>query len=325
MKYNKKIDFQAHYLPSAYYEFLESEELFMPDGFPTPDWDEDFQKEVMEYLGIEFTFLTISSPSLYTKDKKKTCEFTRKVNEEGARIISRNPEHLGMIATMPLPYVEESIEEAIYAIHTLKADGIGLMTNYGGIYVGDKRLDPLMEVLNKEKALVILHPTEPPLNIPGVCEGMSVPAMEYFFETTRTFSNMVIHDLFERYPDIKWVLPHAGAFISILADRFESFALMLRFSNPNLGADIMKSMKHVYYDVAGFSEPKQIEMLLRNVDESHLLYGSDTPYTPIEACIGQAEALENTEKLTVSQKNKMFTENALELVPRLKEIIKLRR
>lgn len=322
MKYNQKIDFQAHYLPPTYYEFLDSQGLSMPDGFPTPEWDEEIQKELMADLGIAFALLTVSSPSLYTKDKQKTCDFARRVNEEGAQIVSRNLQQLGFIATVPLPYIEESIAETIYALDTLNADGIGLMTNYGGMYLDDSSLEPLMAELNKRKALVVLHPTEPAVVVPNVCEGMSIPTMEYFFETTRTFSNMVIHDLFERYPDIKWVLPHAGAFISILADRFDSFALMLRFQNPTLGVDILKSMAHVYYDVAGFSEPKQIEMLLRNVAVSHLVYGSDTPYTPIEACIGQTEALEDTNKLTDEEKQMVFTTNALELVPRLKNIMK---
>lgn len=320
MQYTNKIDFQAHYLPPSYYEFLESENLEMPDGFMTPEWNETIQKEGMEALGIGFALLTLSSPSLYTKDKMKTCTFARKVNEEGAMIAAKDPEHLGFIATLPLPYVEESISEAIFSLEALKADGIGLMTNYGGIYLGDERFEPLLEELNKRKALVILHPTEPGVEVPNVCEGLCIPAMEYFFETTRTFSNMVLKEVFNRYPDIKWVLPHAGAFLSILADRFESFAVLLRFADPNLDVDIMKSMQHVYYDVAGFSEQKQIEMLLQNVDVSHLLYGSDTPYTPIEACIGQTEALENTNKLTALEKDMIFTQNALELVPRLKDI-----
>ena len=115
------------------------------------------------------------------------------------------------------------------------------------------------------------------------------------------------------------MIPHAGAFLPILADRFESFALMLRFADPDRRADIMEDMAHVYYDTAGFSEKKQLEMLLRNVDESHLLYGSDTPYTDISACVGQAEALEDTEKLTEQQKRLMFTENAFALLPGLGE------
>ena len=138
-------------------------------------------------------------------------------------------------------------------------------------------------------------------------------------ETTRTFLNLVQNDTFARYPDIRWVIPHAGAFLPILADRFESFALMLRFADPDRRVDILADMAHVYYDLAGFSEPKQLAMLLRNVDETHLLYGSDTPYTDISACVGQAEALEETPKLTERQKALLFTENALTLLPDLKE------
>ena len=199
MRFNNKIDFQAHYLPDAYRQFLEGEGLYCPDGFPTPDWDEQWQQEAMEEL-------------------------------------------------------------------------------------------------NARGALVIMHPTHPAVGIPGVDEEIPLPAFEYFVETTRTFINMVQNDTFTKYPDIKWVIPHAGAFLPILADRFESFALMLRFADPDRRADIMEDMAHVYYDTAGFSEKKQIELLLKNVDESHLLYGSDTPYTDISACVGQAEALENTEE-----------------------------
>ena len=133
----------------------------------------------------------------------------------------------------------------------------------------------------------------------------------------RGLVNMVQNDTFTRYPNIKWVIPHAGAFLPILADRFESFALMLRFADPDRRADIMEDMAHVYFDAAGFSEPKQLEMLLRNVPDTHILYGSDTPYTDITACVGQAEALEQTEKLTDEQKEKLFTGNALALLPKL--------
>ena len=157
---------------------------------------------------------------------------------------------------------------------------------------------------------------------PDVNEEIPVPAFEYFVETTRAFLNMAQNDTFTLYPNIRWVVPHVGAFLSILADRFESFALMLRFADSDRRADIMEDMAHAYYDAAGFSEQKQLEMLLlRNVDESHLFYGSDTPYTDITAYVRQAEALEQTAKLTDAQKQKLFTGNALALLPQLKERI----
>lgn len=320
MKYRNKIDFQAHYLPKAYYDFLEDEGLYCPDGFPTPEWDEETQQEAMKELGISYALLSLSSPSLYTGNKFKSRELARRVNIQGAEIVSRAPGNLGFLATLPLPHVDSSIFEARYCLDTLHADGVGLMTNYGGVYLGDHRLDALMAELDGRGALAVMHPTQPAVMVPDVNEEIPVPAFEYFVETTRTFLNMVQNDTFTRYPNIKWVIPHAGAFLPILADRFESFALMLRFADPDRRADIMEDMAHVYYDLAGFSEQKQLEMLLRNVDESHLLYGSDTPYTDISACVGQAEALENTEKLTDRQKQLLFTDNARALLPKLGKI-----
>lgn len=322
MKFQSKIDFQAHYLPRTYYDFLEEKGLYCPDGFPTPEWSEETQQESMKELGISYALLSLSSPSLYTGNKFKSRELARRVNIQGAEIVSRAPGNLGFLAALPLPHVDSSIFEARYCLDELHADGVGLMTNYGGVYLGDHRLDELMAELDGRGALAVMHPTQPAVMVPDVNEEIPVPAFEYFVETTRTFLNMVQNDTFTRYPNIRWVIPHAGAFLPILADRFESFALMLRFADPDRRADIMEDMAHVYYDLAGFSEQKQLEMLLRNVDESHLLYGSDTPYTDITACVGQAEALENTPKITDRQKQMLFTDNALALLPQLREKIK---
>ena len=273
----------------------------------------------MGELGIAYALLSVSSPSLWTKDPARTRTLARKVNDEGAEIVSRAPGNLGFLATLPLPEVSAAIDEARRCLDTLHAGGVGLMTNYGGVYLGDRSLDPILAELNGRGALAVLHPTKPAVTVPNVNQEIPVPAFEYFVETTRTFLNLVQNDTFARYPDIRWVIPRAGAFLPILADRFESFALMLRFAAPDRRVDILADMAHVYYDLAGFSEPKQLAMLLRNVDETHLLYGSDTPYTDISACVGQAEALEETPKLTERQKALLFTENALTLLPDLKE------
>ena len=113
MKFQNKIDFHAHYLPKAYYDFLEEEGLYCPDGFPTPEWDEAWQQEAMGELGISYALLSISSPSLYTGNKFRSRELTRKVNEQGAEIVARSPGNLGFLATLPLPHVHSSILSGI--------------------------------------------------------------------------------------------------------------------------------------------------------------------------------------------------------------------
>lgn len=230
MIYQQKVDFQVHYLPKVYYDFLEEEGLYCPNGFPAPEWDEAWQQEAMTELCISYALLSISSPSVFTGNKFRSRELARKINEEGAQIVSRAPGNLGFLATLPLPLVHSSIFEARYCLDELHADGVGLMTNYGGVYLGDRRLDELMAELDGRGALTVMHPTQPAVMVPDVNEEIPLPAFEYFAETTRAFLNMAQNDTFTLYPNIRWVVPHVGAFLSILADRFESFALMLRFA-----------------------------------------------------------------------------------------------
>ncbi len=99
--------------------------------------------------------------------------------------------------------------------------------------------------------------------------------MGFFIDTTMTFMNLLEYHFFDRFPDIKLIVPHAGAFLGILADRDETFV------KAQYQTDLFAAMKHVYFDTAGAVFPRQLPMLLTLADEQHILYGSDIPYTEL--------------------------------------------
>lgn len=322
MFYNQKVDFHGHFLPKTYYEYLDRYEGPSPDTFPTPQWTPESHLALMEKLGIAFTFLSVSSPNLSKADKETEISMVRQINREGAQIVAQYPNRFGLFASLPLPHTQEAVEEAAFALDVLKADGFGLSTNYAGVYLGDGIYDPLMAFLNQRGAVVAVHPVKPSGLPKGINAELPIPAMEFFMDTTRTFTHMVMHNLFGRYPRIKWIFPHGGAFLSILSDRMNGFAMQFQngLSQP-VPFDFKADMRHVYFDVAGFPLNKQLHDLLLDVTPDNLLYGSDVPYTPTIGAIAQTGGLECAAGLNKEDKNKLFTYNAVKLFPRLEPIL----
>lgn len=310
-KYNK-IDFHVHYLTPTYREFLMKHFGAFPEGFPTPDWSIESQLKSMDENNIVYSLLGMSSPYFSSTDDDEIKIAVEKNNNEIAEILKGYEDKLGFLAALPLPNIENSLKEIDRALE-LGAKGFAVNTHSGDIYLGNQKLDLVMEKLNDKKSIVTIHPTEATAIPKDVCEGLPIPAMEFFMDTTRTFVNMSQKNLFKRYPDIKWIVPHAGAFLSVLSDRVQIF-----FDGFKNGSNIFDDLKHVYFDIAGFAEPKLLEMLLRVSSIDHLLYGSDYPHTPATSVKLLAQALENTNKLNEQEKELAFHKNALKVLPFLK-------
>ncbi|EJX06551.1 amidohydrolase 2 [gut metagenome] len=166
-------------------ETLNRHNAAMDEGFPIPDWDIDSHIKFMKSAGIGKSILTMPAPQPFFGDTNECIETIRQFNRYCAKLKQEMPDKFGFCASLPLPDVDAAITEAIYALDTLNADGVKLATNSRGLYIGDKELDPLMELLNKRKAVIILHPHKPvPIN-EKLMTTLPLAAYEYLAETTR--------------------------------------------------------------------------------------------------------------------------------------------
>lgn len=320
----RKIDLHVHFLPEAYREALNDCKENPPDGFPVPNWNVSEHHDFNRTAEISTSILSVSSPHINFGDQEKAARLSRKANEQGAVLMSAYPGKFGLFACLPLPGVKESLDEIAYAADTLGVNGFALPTNTCGVYLGHLELNPIFASLNRRGAVVVIHPNKPSSVPEDVNKNLPAPIVEFFFDTTRTFINMLMAGIFKRYPDIKFIIPHAGALLPIVADRLSPILSFLPSLAEKNHQDIYTAMSQVYYDVAGFCLPRQLKNLLELVDTSHLVYGSDYPYTPQRLCGELMTALEQTPILTEQERLGMFYENAQRLLglPAVKERLK---
>ena len=266
------IDVHSHIITPEFLSALESEGRLMDEGFPLPKYDADAHLKWMDEAGVQTSVLTLAAPH------PTSAKVVRSTNEAAAKLKQEHPGRFLFCAALPLPDVDAAIREAIYALDTLKADGIKLATNVEGQYLGAPELDTLFSVLNERKAVIILHPHRPePVNR-QVMQQTPLAMQEYLSETTRAVSNMISRNVLARYNHIKVVAPHCGAYLPLSVPRMKSLTPVMQANKMVGEIDWEKNLAVLYYDLAGAHSPEVIRMLLTITTPDHLLYGSDYPY-----------------------------------------------
>ena len=266
------MDVHSHLITPEFVSSLEKEGRLMDEGFPLPKYDVYNHLKWMDEAGVETSVLTLAAP------QPTSAQTVRQTNEAAARIKKEHPGRFMFCAALPLPDVDAAIREAVYALDTLKADGIKLATNVDGQYLGAPELDTLFSVLNERKAVIILHPHRPePVNR-KVMTQTPLAMQEYLSETTRAVTNMISRNVLARYNNIKIVVPHCGAYLPLAIPRMKSLTPVMQ-SNRMVGdIDWEANLRTLYYDLAGAHSPEVIRMMLTITTPDHLLYGSDYPY-----------------------------------------------
>ena len=287
------IDVHSHALPKAYLDALAElgVNAVEEDGFPTPVWSEDAHLRFMEETGQEFCVLSISTPHIHRGDDVLAARLARTINDELADVCRRHPNRLGFATTLPVPAVEASIEEARRGFDELGALGVKLPSNGNGIYLGDPVLDPLMAFLDERAAVVTIHPSLPSAVPQGIFTAGPAPLFEYIADTTRAVLNLMAHGVIDRYPHVRWIVPHAGSFVPAIAHRLTGISQVLVPAGLMEPINVMDNLRSLYWDLAGDARPVMLEGLMHIADPTHLLYGSDTPYTPVPITARNKEGL----------------------------------
>jgi aminocarboxymuconate-semialdehyde decarboxylase len=312
MSTTNRIDVHQHVVPPVWADAL-AKHGGDPSGWASPNWTPDRAIAFMDSQEIATGVLSLTAPSVQGWSGQEARDMARRVNEYTAGLVSTRPDRFGNFATLPMQDVEGAIVELDYALDTLKADGVVLLSNYHGLYLGDSSFEPLWAELNRRKATVFVHPGKPAIPL---IDGIPGPIVDYPFDTTRTAVQLVLNGVLRRHSDVRIILSHAGGFLPYASHRFAELASSIRSGKPPV-AEILQDFQRFYFDTALSAGPAALPSLTKFAGVSKILYGSDFPYAPPSVGASFTAKLDSYAEISKQSHQAINRGNALQLFPRL--------
>jgi predicted TIM-barrel fold metal-dependent hydrolase len=304
-----RIDIHHHVFSPAYVAELAKANQAPPI---VRNWTVAKTLDDMNQAGVATSILSVTTPQVGFTDVGNARRIARESNEWTARLAGDNKGRFGSFAMLPMQDMDSALRELEYALDTLKADGIGLLTSYGDKWLGHASFAPLMDEINRRKAILYTHPTAA-----NCCRNLQpdVPptVVEFGTDTTRTIVDIVFSGTAARCPNINFIFSHAGGTLPFITERLIKMPVLDPKLLPRVPNGVMHELKRFYYDTAWAAHPGALASLTKMVSVSQILLGSDFPYrTGPDNVKGLMDY-----GFTDSDLKAIWRDNALRLLPKL--------
>jgi aminocarboxymuconate-semialdehyde decarboxylase len=279
-------------------------------GIQPPMTDVSKRLEDMDRVGIDVEVVSLSTPNVFFADAKGQPDVARMMNDAYADLVAKHPSRFKAFASIPMDAPDAALAELHRAVDVLKLNGVILLSNIRGAALTEPRYRPFFAEANRMKLCIFLHPMIP-ANSEPFKEYVLGPIIGFPFDTTLAVARMCFDGMLKDFPDIRWIVGHAGGAVPFLMERMDSG--YRDFAETKAKIDQLPSvyLKRLYYDTVTFS-PHNLHMLRDEVGADHMLMGSDYPHLlgSIDKAVSSIQSL----AIPQAEKQKILGGNALAIL-----------
>lgn len=330
------IDMFNHYLPPEFYDRItalggSAHMLTRARNMRAMSDIEYRLKKMEEFEGYQQVPCIVSPNVEQVVGPEHTAELARFANECFYELTQKYPDKFPtFVATLPLDDMDKAAREAEYAITQLGAAGAQIFTNRNGKPVDDAEFYKLFNVLNDHDAVLWMHPIrtfkEPFYRDEEEEKYELWWTMMWPIETTMACSRLMYSGLFQRCPNLRVVIHHAGGMLPMMGGRIDN-GLQLYGTrtaankqyltdSPVKGLDQSKEYRKFIADCATFGSASAIRAGIDFFGIDNMVFASDMPFDPEDGFGYVRRTLADIDSLDITEdeKDALRYKNALRIL-----------
>ena len=302
-----KVDIFSHILPEKFIERYASlnPEIKSRIEYRTPPIiDLSIREKLMLRYPDVLQVITMANIPLEKWLPEHSVELARFGNEELAELVLKRPDlFFGAVAVLPLNDVDASLVEIDYAINTLRLAGIQLPTRIGADWLASEKYRPILAKMAELDKPIWVHPDH------NDQLDWDYGVFSWVFESTHCMLRLIESGIFNEFPDIKFIIHHAGAMVPFLRERIKYCMALVKQPFHN----IHEQFKKFYVDTAIYGNTDGLMCAYNYYGADRMFFGTDAPLGPRWGMV--EDTIRSIERMPIpnEDKEKILRLNAVEL------------
>jgi len=285
----RAIDCHSHLVPPAYgntileeaernpaFRQLAVRNRLLPDGGAAGPASAlvsvDLRLAEMDEAGVAVSAISVPPPGPALGPKARAVSSTAATNDGLIALAEQHPARLRVLASLPLPHVDATLEEIDrIAAHTL-VRGVVLMTVGAEWTLDEARLEPVYACLAEHRMVAALHPALEDVGRAFGDFGLTASVAPVVSSSLGAL-RLALSGMLDRVSDLDVIVPHLGGLMPYLTQRIIDLSgrAQASFTIEHYLAD------RFYLDTCSF-HPPALECALQTTPVSRMLLGSDAPF-----------------------------------------------
>lgn len=326
-----KIDIFTHFVPPKYLNALtkkvgKNHYLDLPLKVTPAINDIEARLRIMDKYDDYVQVLSLAGPPLdVVVSPEDGAELAKLANDEMAELVAKHPDRIvGAVAALSMHNMKAALKEAERAIEDLRLRGVQIHSSVKGKPLDREEFFPLYDMMNQYNLPILIHP----MRQRNIADYADEDHSHYWiwqvlgwpYETSVAMIRLVFSGVFDRYPEIKFIIHHCGAMIPFFCERIVGcYDYAEVFFETKYTRRLIKPLKDYlrmfYGDTAIHGHTPGLMCGYAFFGAEHILFATDMPHDSQGGKRYLRETIAAVEQMDIpeTEKEKIFEFNARKL------------